>query len=284
MDWEKEFAAFLIAEMEGKPPPAPVVAVIIPAEDPDESEIVTIPEPGDNYEQSEGFGPAEGHYFMIEYQDSKGATSRRRITVHTIKEGSDGSPVLAGICHERKAYRMFRADRILSCIDLDGVIYDDVPLFLHETFGLPMATLTPRPKVAKTARADAPAERHWMPLRNVAKPHATLLVALSQSDGALSEAEMAIAERHCLAVVDDAGFDLSPDEHRRMLDYIRRLRPSAPTIRESCELLFASDTETIRRFLETALELVDSDGQRHPAEVKLLDRIARDLTGVRLMA
>ena len=69
-------------------------------------------------------GIAEGQTFMIEYMDSNGDVSTRRITVLEVVTNKRGDPSLKARCHERKALRRFRIDSILSCIDIDGEVHD----------------------------------------------------------------------------------------------------------------------------------------------------------------
>ncbi|QCO07511.1 WYL domain-containing protein [Azospirillum argentinense] len=67
----------------------------------------------------------------IEYIDSKGAASRRRISIR--KFSHDGKSMhLQAYCLERRALRCFRVDRIRAVIDLDGEVHDDPVQFFRD--------------------------------------------------------------------------------------------------------------------------------------------------------
>lgn len=83
-------------------------------------------------------GTAEGQSFEIEYCNSEGVHSDRRITVWGLKEGTSGIPMLVARCHKSNKTRTFRTDRIECVIDNSGEVHEDVPAFLHDTFGMPL--------------------------------------------------------------------------------------------------------------------------------------------------
>lgn len=260
----RRFAERVTERSEARPLPPPSIPIVIgEADDADELERGEI-------------GAAEGQYFMIEYRDGRGRISTRRVTVWGIKEGRGAVPLLHCTCHERRAHRSFRADRILSCIDLDGEVHDDVPAFLAETFGMSPAT------AARTEPKAAPSSV-WHRARPVIRHHATLLAALSLSDATMRDEEIVVAVEHCSRVADAAELPLDEDGIGKLERYIRRQRPTREAIWDACEELRRGDAATTRRLLASAVALVDADGVRHDDEIDLLNDIAMELTGVPLV-
>jgi len=67
--------------------------------------------------------PVEPVFCTIDYVDAAGNASRRRITTRSVKPAGSRS-IIAAICHERKALRHFRVDRISRIVTFDGEIFD----------------------------------------------------------------------------------------------------------------------------------------------------------------
>jgi hypothetical protein len=160
----------MAALVEARPLQQPIKPIVIPPQD---DEIDSDADP---------LGSAEGQSFMIEYVDSKGQSSRRRITVYDIVGGRAGIPCLRARCHERNATRQFRVDRIRCCIDFDGEVHDDVAKFMAETFGMPI--------LVAQSRATAETEDRWSSIVAFLRSDAVLLAALSRVDGAVKSSEV----------------------------------------------------------------------------------------------
>jgi hypothetical protein len=134
--FEQLIAAFS-SRVDARPLSLPLREIVIPIDDdPVEVEVDVL-----EY--------ADGQCFMIEYVDSKGRGSSRRITVYSIQGGRSGIPSLFARCHERQSTRQFRVDRIKCCIDYNGEIHNDVPRFLMENFGMAISSAK-----AKETEAD----------------------------------------------------------------------------------------------------------------------------------
>lgn len=226
-------------------------------------------------------GGAEGQSFVIEYVDSQGATSTRRVTVWALGEGAGGIPVLDGFCHERKAERRFRVDRIKACIDYDGTVHSDVPAFLADTFGMDLARARAiAGTVVGAAMADdGDAESDWPRIRALIKPHATLLSALSISDGAMSDREIAIAVEHCATLSEISDDDFAAAHIPKIQAYIRRLRPTQDSLLAACHEIAKSGPAEITDLLIAALALIDVDGVRDPEEIAMIDKLSMELVG-----
>jgi hypothetical protein len=68
-------------------------------------------------------GPSKSE-FTIEYVDSHGHESMRRVTFHHAVVSADDHILLYCVCHACNAYRTFRLDRIKDIIDDHGEVHD----------------------------------------------------------------------------------------------------------------------------------------------------------------
>lgn len=258
------FAAQASLRMERRavpPPPRPVVLVAD-----DEDDMPT---------GEDRLGYAEGQSFMIEYESSSGELTSRRITVFGIRQGASGVAVLHAKCHERNAQRMFRVDRILSCIDYDGEVHDDVPAFMSMTFGMHPSAFD------EIDQRDF--RRRWERLRVLVRPQAVLFAALSRSDGLMRPDEVGIAMDHCCHMAMRAELEPEEDELAALSRYITRQRPGEDAILSALEALANRDTRDITRFLASAVELIDIDGMRHPGETAMLNDLSSILIGLKVV-
>ncbi len=114
--------------LDDAPPPPPDIRVAVQADD-DPEDI-----PGEQAIEESRSDPPDlpdvaGINFAIDYLDSRGRASTRRVTLHRFRMTSKGALLLYARCHERRAERSFRVDRIQSVIDLDGEVRDCGPFF-----------------------------------------------------------------------------------------------------------------------------------------------------------
>ena len=240
-------------------PEAPVQAVIAPVDE-DEGEGVSL-------------GYAEGQSFLIEYRDAKGVVSRRRITVWGLTELPSGVPGLYARCHERKAMRTFRADRILCCIDYDGEVFDDVPAFLNENFGMALDRAA--------AKADID-DDGWAAMRAAIRNDAVLLNAMAHSDGVFRNSEVAEAVQHLAMVCERRDMFTDAGALRRIERYFRRLRPTGEALKRALASLPARSASDVRWTVMAAAKVMDADGRRAPEETALLNLIAQESLGITL--
>jgi hypothetical protein len=265
---------------------------------PDAPRAVALPEEDDvdiDAHDKGRLGHAEGQSFMIEYVDSSGRVSRRRVTVFDIKVGADGVAMLHARCHERKAQRAFRVDRIRSCIDYDGEVHDDVPAFMQETFGMASGAF------GRVARADVEAaprasrlgrpvgskgkggtHHSWNALRACVRPRAILFAALSRSDGTMRDEEVEIAIGHCTEYAQGRGHDVTGKDRSTMTAYLRRQAPGVDVIRDALQSLVGDEPHEVTDFLIAALALMDVDGNRDPEEIELVNELSEALTGMKM--
>ena len=264
---QSRFMALVARTEEDRPAPPAVLPIEVPPDDDAESTADG---------EAMGFGAAEGQYLMIEYVDSRGQPSRRRITVWSITPGSGGIPCLRAQCHERRATRTFRIDRIQSVIDLDGEIHDDVAVYLGERLGLriDLARLAAEPTDGLTAR--------WRSVLDVCRPFAIVLAALSLADGRKHPEELEVAVRFCALVCERRGYDLTDIEVQALLRYMKGLRPSTETAYRAIDRLLGCEPGEIVGLVRAGRAVIEADGLLHDAEVEMLDDIMREMTGVGL--
>lgn len=236
---------------------------------------IELPDVDEEAEGSGGeIGYAEGQTFMIEYVDSQGRRSRRRITVwHIEASGRDKVPALYAKCHERNAMRLFRVDRIAACIDYDGVVHEDVPAYLSESFGmsLPLAS----------AKEDQ-GERRWNLIVGTIRAEAVLLGAMARCDGHMVASEIEAILSHLVKRVERKGPMLTDSDILRLDQFLSRLRPTARAIASALTDAGELSPEEIKHLLIAAARVMDADEVRHPAEVRLLNLAARELLGTPL--
>ncbi|MBN9243967.1 MAG: WYL domain-containing protein [Mesorhizobium sp.] len=224
----------------------------------------------------EHLGDAEGQSFMIEYVDSTGRQSTRRISVYGIVLGRDGIPLLTARCHERNATRQFRVDRIRCCIDYDGEVHQDVTAFLADNFGMS------RDLAARTTAGHD--DDRWRRIVLKIRDDAVILAAISKSDGQVHSLEVQAAIHYLARRVEDDEAPLSDREISELGAYFRRMRPTGPAIQRAVEGIGQRDARGIQKLLMAAVDVLDADGKRHPAELELLNAICVEMVGAPIAA
>lgn len=232
--------------------------------------IPDLPNTDDQLEnETTSLGYAEGQSFMIEYVDSKGAPSARRITVWQIIAGSNGAPCLFAQCHERNAMRQFRIDRIQCCIDYDGEVFEDVPKFMSDTFGMSF----------KIALKAAGITERWSKILYAIRPDATLLAAVARADGNYASVEASAAMQYLEEQAETSGVMLDAGDLAALKRYAKRLHPLEDQILRAIEQLRGRPPHRINRLLRAAHTLIKSDGIIDQREINMLDDLAIELVG-----
>lgn len=223
--------------------------------------------------------PAEiaDYFCAIEYRDAAGAFSRRRVTLRRAY-AADAGHYIDAICHERKALRTFRTDRILSVIDQFGEIHD-ARMFFTETFGLDLSTATINREHKEAEGLDPNrivAQRAAM-LRKRLHAELTLLVAIARSDSSFHIEELDAIEQF----VEDSAARLveagnlpdvfGPPEFDCLRPIIKGMRPQRDSLDGCVRALLSSDNASVERFLNAAHAVVQADGIIAEAEIDMLD-------------
>lgn len=236
---------------------------------------------------------AAGSTFAIDYLDSTGTLSRRRITMREIYTNGDRTYVQA-FCHERRAARSFRFDRIIEVIDIDGECHDP-RRFFTESLGLVFPTVeqvSAPPKPPSPARADQAQTRNraakpdvrttdkpGMAQRRVARDGLRVLVALARADGELHPEEPEVILDYIAEQCDLCGIDMTETDRAALLPYLKRQQPSSDVLGECLSALNTAPRIQQRLLIRFAMMLMDADGVQDPAEFDLIMRIQQELAG-----
>lgn len=242
---------------------------------PDHPTRISLPREDSNEAHDSGvLGYAEGQSFIIEYVDAAGEESSRRITVWAVQASTSGVPSLVAHCHERNAQRHFRIDRIQACIDYSGEVHRDVPAFLAESFGM---------SIQMASRTISPEQEElWNKTRAAIRPSAIILVALSNSDGAIHPKEIEVALGECEREAARAKLYFTETSLRSAERYLSRLYPQVRDVENATATLLQKDPQGITSLLSAAVRLIDADGRRHHAEVQMLNDLSLELIGLPL--
>jgi len=206
----------------------------IPFEDDDEvgSDV------GDGTSVADEIGVALG----INYVDSKGNQSSRRISVRTVIPHHDDYLIRAW-CYERLGPRCFRAARIKQIIDLSTGEVFDKPIEILERIALIYET-----EIGSREGAAVQILRQARPALNV-------LVFLARCDGEFHSSEEDVVIHYLLK----RFFELDFDEDV-VLQHISRLHPDPEVYRKSVNRLVWEGQDEVRTVLEYAVKLIEADG------------------------
>lgn len=233
-----------------------------------------------------------GVTFAIEYEDSEGSNSTRRITLrHLYASGSIG--YIRAYCHERKASRTFRFDRIVNVIDSDGVIYD-AGVFFKEELKIDWSVYLNAEKVISSAAASSSAtaskdalhvatpgrrEKPGLAQRRAARDGLRVLTALARADGHLHEKEVAVLMAYLEDICEHQGICVEEADRAALLPYLKRQKPDEEVLERCLENIAASKPEQQAHFLDYAIRLADADGVVAEEEFQFLldlrERIGR---------
>lgn len=218
----------------------------------------TIPAPALRY-------TLEPYFWMIEYQDSHGDITQRRVTMRTVEERG-AHQYLYAFCHERQALRMFRLDRISCLISPDGEVENATAWFSSTLAGCEVIEYTPRPRPRGTREGTAPAANpltSYTTLKRHIAPGMILLTAAARSDNYLHPRELDRIIRFaedCAFTLRDSGKlpgDVQGEDFDKLERTIKRLRPLTSDIeaafaeiatwpKDRTKHLFAALTATAR--------------------------------------
>lgn len=274
MGLSTRLSEFLLKKEEGQP--APALDIRFEPELPDR--ILDADEPHGAGEPLAESPDAEGQCFVICYMNSKGVHSTRRITMRALKRTSEMQILLVARCAETRELMGFQANRIRYCMDINGEKYEPPFVFLAEIFGLSPADAQLL-ESERTARIEVwpPADEAYTQLRHQLRHELALLVAMSECDGHVSEAESEAILDHVRQRAEVLGLPLGAARMQRLKGYIRRLRPTAEQIQASLDEVGTLPVTAQREFLEACNQVMLADGAVHAGELALLEQIRNDL-------
>lgn len=272
------------AKNQSEPPFDPPISINITQEDePDE----LLP---DSCERDDQLGYAEGQSFIIEYVDAKGNETTRRITVFDIQYGAS-CPLLVSQCHERKAKRSFRVDRIRAVYDFDGVVQEPLVDFFIDEFGMSrhlVESTVREPAAAKRKAPQPDPAKSIHPDRMNAikalcrKRGVPIFCLLARADKDLHPAELAVLHDYAKRCCESASIKMTHGEKEKVEGYLRRLRPSPIAISRCLDQASDWSMLELKELLETCAHIVKADGHVHQSELQEFSFIVENLTGERL--
>jgi hypothetical protein len=243
-------------------------------EQPDDGDVVA----------DETDGPSDdlrGTTFAIEYTDSGGRETTRRITVQDLRQTADGRIYLHCFCHECREHRTFRFDRIRSIIDLNGVVHEPGPFFRDE-LNVPVSPIMPAGSVSRDKQPPTTrsmySDRPGTAQRRVAQDGALLLAALARSDGIMHPAEIEVIVEYMAERAIGEGIGTDQKDRLALASYLKRQRPTGEILEDCLTRLRRGPTEEQRLLLRNAIALAEADGQRDTEEVTMLFDLQRRLT------
>lgn len=213
--------------------------------------------------EDEGEIELEPTYSIIDYKNAKGIESRRRITARKLTQGRD-SPILKAVCHERKALRSFRCDRISCFISDDGEVIDPVAYFQEEHFI--------RIDVQKMQVADG--KTGLLALREKLRPALAILVATSKCDRDFHPEEIDVICHYVEDELCDPAVytgTLTPEDLDSFTDLIKKMRPQKKTLVRALSEVKTFEPHRLNRLADAIRKVMLADGRIASEEVELLE-------------
>jgi WYL domain len=208
-------------------------------------------------------------FCLLEYCDSSGEESSRRVSMRSLKE-SAGHIYLTAFCFERKALRQFRLDRITAMISEDGEVLDPAAYFALHGVQLRLQTEA-EIKAAKDAARTLAAMR----------PGLVMITAVARADRNVHRAEIdaaqTYAERELVAMNREGMLDVQPSI--QLLDAMNReialMRPLAPTLKAQALCICDWSEARLGRLRRAIVETVVADGRILPSELDMVAELDR---------
>lgn len=199
-----------------------------------------------------------GHTMMLEYRDAKQQTSRRIVTIRSFSSGSPG--YLNAVCHERKAPRQFRLDRIQSVIDRYGEVYEPAERYFYERFGFHAEGLF---SPALQQQTDENKK-----IYGAVRDGLLCLSAIAGADDFLHDDETEALLRYCDLQCERRGIFLQPHHVEMLTRHIERfLVPDEDMLLKAAAKL--AESSTLPLFHRAASEVLEADGYIDTAESEI---------------
>lgn len=206
---------------------------------------------------------------LIDYCGASGEVTRRRITLRKIARGPH-APILSAVCHERRAFRHFRCDRIEGFITEDGeVISCDV--FFRDTLLLNLAELAP-----SAAQQALPAARQ---IRDRLRPALSLLVTTAQADGEFHPEELDAICHYVEAELmegtrcEEFRDDVTVEVLDQITNLVRYMRPQRNSIAGYLSQVLDYNEADRERLARAIARVIAADGILRDEEAALLEEL-----------
>lgn len=213
-------------------------------------------------------------FCTIDYIDAAGNHSRRRITTHAVR-AQDGHVMLTATCHERKAMRTFRLDRISRVVTFDGEIFS-ADIFARDMLGIDLEALATQGTDQSAAAKPKPVN-----FSRYTSPAIMILVATARADEHLhpEEAEVIIryAEDEAFALEREGVISAIPDLTviDKIARRIHRLRPEQEDLVEAFRALRGREQPELDRLKAAVAHVIDADGVIRLSEEQFLADVDR---------
>ncbi len=212
-------------------------------------------------------------FAVIDYCDAGGSKTRRRITMRSISRGPN-APILKAVCHERRAIRAFRCDRIECFVDDDGVVTECYGFF-QETMGIDLGTFAS----AGSSEALDMAQR----TRDRLRPMLSVLVAAARSDGQLHPEELDAILRYAetealrLAAQGELGGEITIESLDQFARLLVRMAPQRSSIKRHYEIACQLTGPAGVNFERALREVILADGRIAAGEVAFAEELLASL-------
>lgn len=235
--------------------PAPTIAALAPAVPSIDSPETLPPE---MIAEQDGAILLEDIFTAIEYTDANGEVSRRRITMRCLEPGPH-APLLLAICHERRAVRRFRTDRIDCFIDQNGEIIE--PDDYWRDIGINLARIAPRPGALGRV------------LINRFRPALSILVTLSRADGVMHPAEIDAILAYVADEALEVGVECTGGALEELRVLIMQMRPQQTSIENYYLATLTYRDSRCRRFARAVKEVILADGNIDTRETSMAEQL-----------
>jgi hypothetical protein len=131
--------------------------------------------------------------------------------------------------------------------------------------------------VTETSVPEAPMPDALHRLREVCGHHAIPLMLLSRIDGDSAPSEQKAIVNHCMGLLARAGLAPGAGEQKSLADYVASLRPTLLQLDPALKQIEHEGTDAVHRMIAAAIQVLEADGKRDPAEVKFLNSLSEDL-------
>jgi hypothetical protein len=238
--------------------PAPAIVNAAPSLPGEDDAETSAPE---MFVDADGTVPIDDVFVAIEYRDSRGVLSRRRITMIKLTPGTE-APHLSAICHERRAFRQFRLDRIQRFIDLNGEVID--PRDFWNSIGINVAAIS--------GGGD---HSTGQKLRDQFRPALSVLVTLSKCDGFMHPDEIV----SILTYVSDEALEIREPCNDAALAELEmllpKMRPRLSSVKANYLEIQEFNERRKNRFARAVREVILADDRIAVEESDLAEKLER---------
>ncbi|MBI3678225.1 MAG: TerB family tellurite resistance protein [Proteobacteria bacterium] len=133
------------------------------------------------------------------------------------------------------------------------------------------------PVVAPPSAPQAPMPETLQHAREVCAHHVIPLMLLSRVDGDSAPAEQKAIVAHCMGLLKRSGAKAGPAEQAALVEYVASMQPTLLQLEPALKQVEHEGQDAVFRLIAAAIQVLEADGKRDPAEVKFLDLLSEDL-------